>query len=545
MTMPIPIPMPVPVSIPPVRERVVVVGNGMAGSRFVEDLRRADPGGRFEVTLIGAESGHAYNRILLSNVLAGTARSDDIRIASEDWAERLGITVRTGARVISIDRERREVGTSDGCRTGYDRLVLATGSRAFVPPIAGLGSESGELGAGVAVFRTLSDCDEILRLARSSRRAVVLGGGLLGLEAARGLAERGLAVTVLHAAEHLMERQLDADASRILRRTLRTLGVTVRTDVTTTAVCRGPDGRITAVRSADGRTFDADLLVISCGVRPEVDIARAAGLAIGRAVIVDDQLRSVSDERIFAIGECCEHDGQVYGLLAPAWEQAAIVANVLTGSESGGRYRGSRLVTRLKAAGVELAAMGEVHHEQDFDPDEEDAESNSDVDPGRGHRAPSGRVSESASPGSSATSSPNCEVIRFADPTRGTYQKLVVRDDRLIGAILIGDTRSVGTLTQLFDRNAVIPADRATLILGSRGSSAGVESPVRIPNRATICQCNGVTKGAICQAFLDGRRSVAEIAETTRATTGCGTCQDTVTAIVDWLKATDPEPAAG
>jgi len=494
------------------KRRIIVVGNGMAGCRFVEDLRRADPDRRFEVTVFGAEQGHAYNRILLSNVLAGATRTDDIRIASSEWADRLGADVRTGAPVVRIDRTARTVHTADGGCASYDELVLATGSRAFVPPIPGLQDAEGALVAGAEVFRTLDDCDRILELARTARRAVVLGGGLLGLEAARGLAERGLQVSVLHAAEHLMERQLDREASQILRRTLRGLGVTVHTDVRTTAVTIGPDGRISGLECADGTRVPADLLVLSCGVRPEVELARAAGLDIGRAIIVDDQLRTLADDRIYAIGECCEHDGHVYGLVAPAWEQSAVLAGVLTGTAPAGRYRGSRLVTRLKAAGIEMAAMGEVHHEQDLDAD-----------------LPAG-----------------CEVIRFADPARGTYQKLVVRGDRLVGAILIGDTRSVGTLTQLFDRDGVVPADRASLILGSRAATAAAaESPVRIPNRATICQCNGVTKGAICQAFIEGDRSVAAVAERTRATTGCGTCRDTVTAIVDWLEATDPETVAG
>jgi assimilatory nitrate reductase electron transfer subunit len=511
--------------------RIVIVGNGMAGSRLVEDLRTAeiqashrtgvDLEHRLDITLFGAETGHAYNRIMLSHVLAGSARAEDISITSATWVGRHHVTLHSGVQVTAIDRERREVTDSSGKRTGYDWLVLATGSKAWVPELDNLYTPSGDFVDGAAVFRTLTDCERIVQLADGAKQAVVLGGGLLGLEAARGLAERGLQVTVLHHQAHVMDRQLDSDAGQTLRRILHRLGVTVATEAETTGVLVDESGRLTGVECADGTVLEADLLVISCGVRPEISLGRDAGLAVNQAILVNDQLRTVSDERIFAIGECCEHDGQVYGLLAPAWEQAAIVAKVLTGLAPTGRYRGSRLVTRLKAAGVELAAMGEVHHEPSADFD----------------RA-GNPIIESVYP--CAT-----EVIRFADPARDTYHKLVVRDGRLIGAILIGDSAAVGTLTQLYDRGALVPTDRASLIFGSKPASREIESPTRIPDRTTICQCNGVTKGAICASFLDGNRSVAELAKSTRATTGCGGCGDQVSAIVEWLAAAEPAPSHG
>jgi assimilatory nitrate reductase electron transfer subunit len=469
---------------PKVARSLVVVGNGMAGARLAQELRaRRDD---LPVTVIGAESGGTYNRVLLSHVLAGTARADDIALTSLDWYACHDVTLLAGVRATGIDRDARTVRTDSGLEVPYETLVLATGSTALVPP--------GLEGATRATpFRTLDDCAAIISRAANATRAVVLGGGLLGLEAARGLAGRGLQVTVLHLAGHLMERQLDVGAGRVLSRTLRDLGVEVVTGARTTEVL--DDG----VRLDDGRHIAGDLVVLACGVRPDVDLARDAGLTVDRGVVVDDHLRSVSDERIYAIGECAQHHGQVYGLVAPAWEQARVLADVLTGRTAA--YGGTRTVTRLKAAGVELAAMGET--------DGDDA----------------------------------VDIVTFVDIARGIYQKLLLRDERIVGAILLGDTRAAGTVTQLYDRGGVAPRDRAALLLGSGHRGAEVESPARMPDRATVCQCNGVTKGAICTAWQAGARDVAGIAEATRATTGCGTCRDTVGGLLDWLSAADPEPA--
>jgi len=468
---------------------VVIVGNGMAGARLAQELRARS--GDVPITVIGAEAGGTYNRVLLSNVLAGTANADDIALTSPDWYARHDIALYAGVRAAAIDRERRLVRIEDGREVAYDVLVLATGSTAVVPPIEGL-----DRAPHVAAFRTLADCAAILDHARTARRVAVIGGGLLGLEAARGLAGRGLPVTLLHAAGHLMERQLDAGAGRVLGRTLRGLGVDVITNASTTAVLGGQ------VRLDDGRRVDADLVVLACGVRPDVGLARDAGLAVERGVVVDDRLRSVSDERIYAIGECAQHDGQVYGLVAPAWEQAHVLADVLTGRTAA--YGGTRTVTRLKAAGVELAAMGDT-----------------DADSG----------------------DPDFDLVTFVDAARGVYQKLVLREGRIVGAILLGDTRAAGTVTQLFDRGSVAPQDRAALLIGGGRPAAEAESPTRIPDRATVCQCNGVTKGAIRAAWQAGAGNVGDIAATTHATTGCGTCRDAVCGLLDWLAAADPDAA--
>ncbi|MGN6246172.1 MAG: FAD-dependent oxidoreductase [Motilibacteraceae bacterium] len=496
------------------RPRVVVVGNGMAGARVVEELRAHDPGHLLSVTVLGEEEHGAYNRILLSEVLAGRHRAEDIRLGTAGWHDVHDVELRLGHRVTGIDRQVRQVVVDDGTRVPYDVLVLATGSRPVLPPLDGLVQDGG-LVTGAYAFRTLDDCGRVLAglAERPVRRAVVLGGGLLGLEAARGLAGRGIDVVVVHAVGHLMERQLDPAAGGVLRRTLRGLGVSVRLGATSTGVLRGPDGRFAGVRLDDGSVVLADLLVVACGVRPETGVAAQAGLAVDRGVVVDDTLRSVTDPRVFALGECAQHDGQVYGLVAPAWEQAAVVAAQVTGADPGRRYPGSRTVTRLKAAGVDLAAMGE---------------STADTE--------------------TLLDQPGVEVVQLSDPARGTYGKLVVRDGRLTGAILVGAPSAVPAVTQLYDRGAPLPPDRASLLLGPRRHSPAeaTESPERMPLATTVCRCNGVTKLRIQDAVLDGARTTQDVALATRATTGCGGCRSAVDGIVGWLLAAgaaEPEPA--
>jgi assimilatory nitrate reductase electron transfer subunit len=475
---------------------VVVVGNGMAGSRFVQELVERDLDRRLDITVIGDEPGGAYNRMLLSNVLAGTTAAQDIELASESWYERHAVTLRTGTPVVGIDRKSQFVELVGGESIRYDALVLATGSDPVVPPVPGLHRASGEPVDGVVPFRTSGDCTEIRRRAERARAAVVVGGGVLGLEAARGLVGLGVPVTVVERGTRLMEQQLDSGAARVLARAVERTGVTAFADIGVVEVVGDP---VQAVLLSDGRRIDADLLVLCCGVRPRVALAVDADLAVERAIVVGDDLRSVSDRNVFAIGECAEHRGRTYGLVAPAWEQARIAAEIVAGGI--GTYTGSAIVTRLKAAGIELATMGETTSD-----DEDD--------------------------------------VCFVDGQRGVYQKLVVRDGRLVGAILLGDTRTVGTVTQLYDRGATVPIDRAGLLLTRRaGGSSAEASPTLLPDSATICHCNGVSKGSICSAWQGGARTIAEIADRTRATTGCGTCRESVVGIADWLAAADPDQA--
>ncbi|WP_106401527.1 FAD-dependent oxidoreductase [Actinocorallia populi] len=487
---------------------IVVVGNGMAGSRLVTELRARDR--KVPITVFGAEPQRPYNRILLSNVLAGSARPDHIGLVDPAWYERQEVDVRAGVPVVSIDRRARLVSAADGSVTPYETLVLATGSTAFIPPIPVRHPDGGEasavdgLPAGALAFRTLEDCQEIIEMARTVRRAVVVGGGLLGIEAARGLVGRGLEVTVLHLAGHLMERQLDPEGGRVLARTLARLGIGSRLNA---AVCAlgtvpGADGApvVCGVELAlpdGGREFvEADLVVLSCGVRPEVSLAREAGLAVGRGILVDDELRSVTDPDVRAIGECCEHRDEVYGLVAPAWQQAEVLADLLAGTEPAARFTGARQITRLKAASIELASMGETHHDDEAE---------------------------------------GVEVLQFADSSRGTYKKVVIRDGRLVGAILLGDTSTAGTLTQLYDRAAALPSERLSLLFGGIGGAEPAGTPLRMPDAATVCHCNNVTKGRIRACWQEGARTAADVAERTRAGTGCGSCRSALEGIVSWL----------
>ena len=458
-----------------------MVGNGMAGARLVDELLRRDPG--LAVTVVGAEDRPAYNRVLLSDVLAGRRQAQEIDLPGPTAAVR-----HLGVRALAVDRAARTITTAAGV-LAYDRLVLATGSTAVVPPVHGIAGPDGRLLAGVHVFRTLDDCDAILAATGRARRAVVVGGGLLGLEAARGLLGHGLEVEVVHAAGHLLDTQLDAAGGAVLQRAVAGLGIGVHLGARAVEVT----GRrhVTGVRLADGCQVDGDLVVLACGVRPEVALARAAGLAVGRGVLVDDRL-ATDDPRVYAVGECAEHRGQVYGLVAPAWEQAAVLADVLTGRAAS--YPGSRSVARLKAAGLDVAAMGETAPEP-------------------------------------ADSGDGLEVLVWSDPARQVYKKLVVRDGVVTGAVLLGDLSTAGAVTQAYDRATPLPAGRLHLLFAGLGAA----SPAEPADGDVVCTCNAVTAGALRAC---GARTVGEAALATRATTGCGTCAGPVAALL----ATTPEP---
>jgi assimilatory nitrate reductase electron transfer subunit len=452
--------------------KVVVIGNGMAGARVVEELLRRDP--ELDVTVFGAERRPAYNRILLSDVLAGKRPAGDVTLTSVARARR-----HLGAEVVRIDRAAKEVHTADGLSASYDALVLATGSDAIVPPVQGIAGPDGKLLDGVFVFRTLEDCDAIAARAERSTRAVVVGGGLLGLEAARGLMQHSLDVEVVHGMGHLMDLQLDGPGGAVLRRSVEALGVDVHLGSFASRVLGSRS--VQGVGLTDGREVKGDLVVLACGVRPNVALARTADLAVERGVLVDDLLRT-SDPNVYALGECAQHRGEVYGLVAPAWEQATVLADVLTGRPA--TYTGSRLITRLKAMDLEVAAMGDTR------PGLEDVED-------------------------------GLEVVVFSDPARHVYKKLVIRDDVLVGALLLGDTATAGPVTQAFERATPLPADRHGLLFAPRRAAA----PSDLDDAATVCTCNAVTAGDIRNS---GCSSVPEVAMKTRATTGCGTCTSVV-----------------
>lgn len=476
--------------------RVVVIGYGMAGARLADEIRARDPHGEgVSLTVIGAERHAAYNRILLSAVVAGTMRPELVRLHDEEWASAHGIDLKTGAGVTRIDRTARLVHLTDESTVDYDTLVLATGSRPWLPPVEGLALEDGNPAPGVVTFRTLDDCDRILAGAGAGAPVAVLGGGLLGLEAARGLAGRGQLVTVVHPAGHLMERQLDSGAGQVLARALGELGIDFRVGTGAARYVPG-DG----LKLDDGSTVPADLVVVSAGVRAETTLAEEAGLTVDRGVVVDDALRT-SDGRIHAIGDCAQHPGTVSGLVEPAWQQAAALADLLTGNDVSARYRGTNVITKLKARGIELTALGEAHTE---------------------------------------VGDPGAEVLCLTDPTRGRYAKLVVRSDRVTGAILLGVPDAAATITHYFDRGVPVAGDRLALLLGRALPSGATTaaSPADLPAAAVVCRCNSVTKGRLVEAFRTGATQLAELASATKATTGCGSCRDAVCGIADWLAET-------
>ncbi|GAA0349563.1 NAD(P)/FAD-dependent oxidoreductase [Streptomyces blastmyceticus] len=397
--------------------RIAVAGAGMAGARFAQQLLARTPPGAVELTLYGAEADGPYNRTVLAEVLAGRYGGGDvIGLACGPDA-----VVRTGAEVTAVDPAAGTIALADGSAAAYDVLVLATGAEPALPAVPGLYGPDGGLLGGVHTFRTLADCRRLTEDAGRAGGAVVVGGGVLGVGVARALAARGLPVTLVHRGPHLMNRQLDGGAAGILAAGLTALGVTVRTAAHVRAL-RGTD-RVTAVELDDGPALATALVVFACGVRPRTRLARAAGLAVREGIVVDDGL-ATSAPGIHALGDCAEHRGTVHGRSGPAWAQADVLAARLSGADPAARCPGSRPLTRLTAGPLQLAVFGA--------PDDGDADS--------------------------------VDVLRVADATRGTYKKLVLRGDRLVGAILVGDLTAVGGLIRVWRRGEPLTADPLDLI---------------------------------------------------------------------------------
>lgn len=475
------------------KQKLVVIGNGMAGARTVEEILARGGGEQFEITMFGDEPYGNYNRILLSNVLNGSQEPRDIFLNPLDWYAENGVTLHAGVRIAGIDRASKAVHATDGSTVSYDKLLIATGSRPFVPPMDGLTTEDGGHRHGVFVFRTIDDCNKIAGYATKVRRAAVIGGGLLGLEAARGLLRFGVEVHVIHLSTHLMEMQLDAQAGAILRATMEKMGVRVHLEKSTTGIIpdAGGDG-VSGLQFKDGSTLDCDMVVISCGIRPNAELGKEAGLAVGRAIQVNDQMQSVDDPDVYVVGECAEHRGRVYGLVAPLWEQGQVLADHLTGRNPNAAYKGSKLATKLKVMGVELASMGLTRPEHETD-----------------------------------------EVICFSEPSRGVYKKVIIRDNQLIGAMLLGETSKASFLMQAFDRGTPLPEERASLLFDLGGPTVQT-TMIEMPDNTQVCNCNGVSKGQIKACVLSGKRSLKMVVESTRAGSGCGSCKALVKEIVEW-----------
>ncbi|WP_172122243.1 MULTISPECIES: nitrite reductase large subunit NirB [unclassified Devosia] len=456
-------------------EKLVIIGAGMASGRMLEHLFEAAPG-RFDVTLFGAEPRGNYNRIMLSPVLAGEKRYEDIVTHAPDWYASHGVQCRFGQAVTRIDRQARTV-WAEGVETRYDRLVIATGSAPFILPIAGRDLP------GVRAFRDLDDVDAMVAIAgQPGAKAVVIGGGLLGLEAAAALRRRGMDVVVLHLAAHLMDRQLDAAAGYLLQRELEGRGIKVHCKAQTKAILG--NGRAEAVLLEDGTVYPADLVVMAAGIRPETRLATDAGIEVARGIVVNDAM-ATSDPDILAVGECVEHQQTVYGLVAPLYEMARVAASSLLGVPA--RFSPVKTATQLKVTGVNLYSAGDFAEADDR------------------------------------------QEIVLRDAAAGVYKRVVLRDNRVLGAVLYGDTADGNWFFDLLKRGTDIAPMRDTLIYGQGyGGGAAVDplaAVASLPADAEICGCNGVCKGAITGAIAArGLTSLDEVRAHTKASASCGSC---------------------
>jgi len=466
------------------RKKLVLVGNGMAGVRTLEELLKLAPEA-YDITVFGTEPHGNYNRILLSPVLAGEKRLDEIMLNDDAWYAANGITLHKGKTVTEIDRVHRLVIADDGTTASYDRLLLATGSLPVVLPIPGHDLP------GVVTFRDIRDVDRMLEVALTHRHAVVIGGGLLGLEAANGLMKQGMEVTVVHLMDTLMERQLDAPAADMLRRSLAERGLDIRMTGETEAIVG--NGRVTAVRLKDGTELPADLVVMAVGIRPNTHLAQSAGIHCERGIVVNDTLQTY-DPRIYALGECVQHRGTTYGLVAPLFEQGKVCANHLAGLGYW-RYEGSKTSTKLKVTGIDLFSAG------DFVGDD------------------------------------TTEEIYFKDIAGGVYKKLVLRDDRITGAVLYGDTTDGSWYFQLMREGADISDLREHLLFGQRhlGDSGhgDVNHAAVMTDDQEVCGCNGVCKGDIIKAITSkGLFTLEDVRAHTKASSSCGSCTGLVEQIL-------------
>lgn len=567
------------------RTRVVVVGNGMVGSRFVDDLLSRDgagpgPDARFEITVLGAEAYEPYNRVLLSEVVAGKVEVASLALPALVHPR---ATAHRGVAAVRIDRAKRAVHAEDGSAHPYDVLVLATGSIARIPAITGLTVAPGRTAAlprGVHALRTLDDAREIVAATVNARRAVVIGAGVLGLEAACGLARRGLEVTVIHGGPSLMDRQLDTDAGAVAAATLTRLGVTQRLAAATSEILV-EDGLVTGLllTQPDGEHhLPVDLLVFTCGTVPEARIAADAGLPVDRGIVVDDSLCSPGDPRIFAIGDCAQPREGGTGLIAQGWDQSRRLADHLTASaaraaaETGGarvRLGGAQLnpgrpsmalrlsmnvITRAPGAaggspapgtapGAALGATADpnsVAAPAQQPPAQPTPEAPRGTDVVRLKAAGLDVVTMGVC-GARRVPDPAHRTVRLTDPAAGRHVEVVVAGGFVVGATCVGAPQIGADLTAAYTRRTPVPADPAYLLLQPVASATTTASdPTHMPDRTTVCRCNSVTKASIVESWRGGARSVAEVAKATRATTGCGGCKDVVCGLVDWLAAADP-----
>jgi nitrite reductase (NADH) large subunit len=459
--------------------KLVMVGNGMAGVRTLEELLKIAPD-LYDITVFGAEPHPNYNRILLSPVLAGEQTLDEIVLNPLSWYAEHHITLHLGKTVVDVDRHRRVVKADDGTEAEYDRLLICTGSNPFILPIPGKDLD------GVIAYRDIKDTNTMIDAATRYKHAVVIGGGLLGLEAANGLMLRGMQVTVVHVGDWLMERQLDDVAGELLQKSLEKRGLKFLMGAHTKELIGGKDGRVMAVQFKDGGEIPADLVVMAAGIRPNTALAEKIGLHCNRGIVVSDTLQTVTDPRIYSVGECAAHRGIAYGLVAPLFEQGRVCATHL--AEFGiGRYQGSLTSTKLKVTGIDLFSAGNF------------------------------------------SGGEGCEEIVMSDPFGGVYKKLIIKNDQLVGACMYGDTVDGSWYFKLLREGRKVADIRDKLMFGESNigdvGHEGHSKAATMKDSDEVCGCNGVNKGAICKAIKEkGLFTLEEVKKHTKASASCGSC---------------------
>jgi len=466
------------------KEKLIVIGNGMAGMRTVEEILNRDAG-KYDITVFGAEPRENYNRIMLSPVLSGEKSYDDIIINTREWYLENGITLFAGESVTAINPKAKTVASSRGGVYQYDKLLVATGSDPFIIPVPGADKD------GVVTFRDLDDVERMLKAAEKGGHAMVIGGGLLGLEAAVGLKANGMDVTVVHLMDTLMERQLDEAAGYLLATELESRGITVLTGANTKAIIG--NGKVQGLELEDGRKLDADLVVMAVGIKPNVALAKDAGLATGRGIVVNDQMQT-SNADIYAVGECVEHRGATYGLVAPLYEMGKTLAAHLTG-ETDVAYEGSVTSTKLKVTGVDVFSAGNF------------------------------------------AGGDGVEDIVFRDAARGIYKRIVLKEDKIEGAVLYGDAADGAWYFQMMKEGQDVSDLRDTLVFGQAYAGGAHADPsaavAALADDAEICGCNGVSKGMIVSAIAEkGLTTIEEIKAHTKASASCGGCSGLVEQIL-------------
>ncbi|MDM5199876.1 nitrite reductase large subunit NirB [Fictibacillus enclensis] len=469
------------------KKKLVLVGNGMAGVRCIEEILKMNAEA-FDITIFGSEPHPNYNRILLSTVLQGDTSIQDITLNDRAWYDKNNITLYTGETVTSIDSDRKSVHTDLGREVEYDRLILATGSEPFMLPVPGADKE------GVTAFRDIKDCETMIDAAQNYKKAVVIGGGLLGLEAARGLINLGMQVDVVHLGNQLMDRQLDGTAAALLKKELEQQGMTFLMEKQTTEIIG--DMRAEGVRFSDGSVANADLVVMAVGIRPNVQLAKNSGIAVNRGILVNDYLETEVPD-IYAVGECAEHREMVYGLVAPLYAQGKILAERITETGSN-KYEGSVISTQLKVSGVDVFSAGHFMEDE------------------------------------------HTKSVKIFDEVEGVYKKIVFQDNRVIGAVMFGEIQDGPRLFKMILEKQDVSGIPKIAVLATPEEEAAESAVASMPENEVVCGCNGVTKGAICDAIVNqGLTSLDEVRDCTNASRSCGGCKPVVSELLEYTLGDD------